>query len=162
MFTQVSGHFCKIVTPTHEERVLERGWTSRPAARFNRPREDALYLTQSEESARYALRRYLSESGKTRSLVWYSVSECRVLDLRTRKAAGLAQLASQKWDDYVAKGKASPSWKVADWARDNGCAGVIDPSRQKPGLWHLALFFWNDQIGPQVEMVGEPTPITLD
>ena len=105
MFTQISGHFCKIVTPTYEERVLERGWASRPAARFNRPREDALYLTQSEESARYALRRYLSESGKRRSLVWYSVSERRVLDLRAPEAAELAQLASQRWDDYVAKGK---------------------------------------------------------
>nr|WP_321442932.1 RES family NAD+ phosphorylase [uncultured Cohaesibacter sp.] len=161
MFTQISGHFCKIVTPTHEVRVLEHRRASRPAARFNRPGEDALYLTQSEESARYAMRRYLCESGKTRSLVWYSVSECCVLDLRAPEAAGLAQLASQRWDDYVAKGKASPSWEVAEWARDNGCVGVIDPSRQKPGLWHLALFFWNNQIGPQVEMVGKPTAIFL-
>ncbi|WP_368074223.1 hypothetical protein [Curtobacterium sp. SGAir0471] len=35
------------------------------------------------------------------------------------------------------------SWLVRDRLVALGADGLIDPSRKRPGLWHLVLFRWN-------------------
>ncbi len=147
--------------PGEENLVLERDWNQRPAARYNRPGQDALYLTQNEESARAALLRYVTAESRHRILVRYLVGNCRVLDLRAPAAQDLAERAKKKWDDFLAQGREPPSWSVSDWAREQGCDGLIDPSRQMPDLWHLTLFRWNDGVGASVQVDAEPLPVVM-
>lgn len=162
VFCEVSGTFFKIVMPAEELLVLTPHCTRRPVARYNRAGQDALYLTQNEESARAALSRYVREGTRHRVLARYEVSCCQVLDLRTAEAGDLKRQASQKWDDVLAAGKIPPSWQVADWAREQGYDGLIDPSRQTPQFWHLVLFRWNVAGAPSVKLIGEPKPVILD
>jgi pentose-5-phosphate-3-epimerase len=46
--------------------------------------------------------------------------------------------------------KADNAWKVIE----AGANGLIDPSRKRPGLWHLVLFRWNEANGPKVRVIG--------
>ena len=51
--------------------------------------------------------------------------------------------AAAPWQEDVAAGMAPASWEVRDRLIELGAHGLIDPSRKRPGLWHLTLFSWN-------------------
>jgi hypothetical protein len=55
LLTEIGGVFVKIVFANDVDVVLARGLRHRPAARFNRPGQDALYLSPDETSARVAI-----------------------------------------------------------------------------------------------------------
>ena len=58
------------------------------------------------------------------------------------------------WQDIAASGGNPRSWAVRDRLIEAGANGLIDPSRKRPGLWHLVLFRWNEANGPKVQVVG--------
>lgn len=85
----------------------------------------------------------------------------RIVDLRdadtlARVGVDLAD-AVAPWQDTAAHGGTPPSWGVRETLDAAGAAGIIDPSRTKPGLWHLVLFDWNSGEGSPVVSVVEDT-----
>jgi len=82
------------------------------------------------------------------------VEASRLVDLRDQES--LARLgvnladATAPWQDLVASGQTPSSWRVRDKLIAAGADGLIDPSRTKPGLWHLVLFRWNVPGAPSV------------
>ncbi|WP_273691350.1 RES domain-containing protein [Ketogulonicigenium vulgare] len=48
------------------------------------------------------------------------------------------------WQGALAERRAPPSWQIADAARRAGADGIIDPSRQIAGGWHVTLFRWDN------------------
>jgi RES domain-containing protein len=161
MLTKIEGEFVKIAVAGHEDLLLNRGEKLRPPARFNRLGQDALYLSPHEEAARVAIGEYVRPDDPPRLLLRYHVAACDLLDLRLPENAALYELAKQPWQPPHRAGKAPPSWGAADEIRQRGIKGLIDPSRRRPGLWHITLFNWNAADAPNVTRVGRAVPIKL-
>ena len=159
--TEVGGEFVKIAFESEVDLLLQKGHPDRPAARFNRPGQDALYLSPDEKSARVAIGQYVTADDPPRVLVRYQVEASRLCDLRLEAAADIYALARQKWLPDVADSKEAASWIAADRIRQAGLSGLIDPSRRQPGLWHITLFRWNEKDGPCIQQIGDPSPILL-
>ncbi len=162
LLTIVSGRFVKIVQAEDQDVVLKRCAPDRPAARFNRAGQDALYLSPDETSARVAIGGYVTETSRRRLLLTFDLDESRLLDLRHPEASDIYELARQPWQQAIADGRDPPSWTAADTVRERGYDGLVDPSRRRPGLWHVTLFHWNADGAPQVRPVGTSTSILLE
>ncbi|PHQ70350.1 MAG: hypothetical protein COB93_05720 [Sneathiella sp.] len=94
-------------------------------------------------------------------MISYEVAHCALLDLRHPEAAMIYAMARVPWQGTLALGEAPASWQAADHIRDLGHVGLIDPSRQSPGLWHITLLRWNEPGTPTVRNVGGPVPIAI-
>ncbi|MEQ1613641.1 MAG: hypothetical protein ABL904_12875, partial [Hyphomicrobiaceae bacterium] len=82
MLTEISGVFVKIAFADDASIVLARGLPHRPPARFNRPGQDALYLSPDEFSARVAIGEYVRADDPPRVLLRYEIQSCTLFDLR--------------------------------------------------------------------------------
>ena len=162
LLTEISGVFVKIVFASDMEIQLKRGLADRPAGRFNRVGQDALYLSPSEEAARVAMGGYVKEDDPGRVLLQYEVGGCNLYNLRHAGAANIYVQARQSWRDVYAAGQNPMSWDAADQVRELNHVGLIDPSRRKPDLWHVTLFRWNESDAPNVKRIGLPVPITVE
>ena len=154
--------FVKIAFADRVDVLLERSRPERPAARFNRTGRDALYLSVDEASARVAMTRHARAGDPPRVLVRYAIGACRVVDLGHPEARALRERAAGDWRAALARGEEPESWRVVDELGRAGEVGLIDPSRRRPGLWHLTLLRWNEPGAPAVERVGDPVPIILE
>lgn len=162
MLTEVSGRFVKIVWADDDPDVhLMRGAADRPPARFNRLGEDALYLSPDVESAKVAIGQDVHAGDRPRIVLTFEVQTCALFDLRSPYAAQIYVTASQPWRKRLAAGQDAPSWSAADSLRAAGHVGLIDPSRRRPGLWHIALFRWNVPGAPAVRRVAPPRPVAV-
>lgn len=161
MKTTVSGLYVKIAFADQVDILLNRNSPLRPAARFNRQGQDALYLSTDEVSARVAMRKHVKSSTAPRVLIQYMVEECQVIDLRHTHATELRQRASADWQIELKNGNDPSSWEVADSIRRLDVAGLIDQSRNAPELSHLTLFRWNGPGAPRVILIDEPKPTTF-
>lgn len=162
MLTIVEGIFVKIAFATEVGMTLARGLTYRPAARFNRSGQDALYLSPDEHSAHVAIGEYVKPGDPPRILVSYDVERCTLFDLRHPDTAGIYALARVPWRKALAEGIAPSSWQAADYIRQCGHVGPVDPSRRREGLWHITLLRWNEAGAPGVRQIGEPVPVTVE
>ena len=158
---EISGQFVKIVPADGLAHVLGRGSPSRPPARFNRPGQDALYLSPDATSAMVAIGQYIRPGEPDRLLVEYELSPCTVLDLRHEADAALYDEARLPWLPALAEGAEPASWRISDFLRGEALAGLIDPSRRRPGLWALTLFGWNSPGAPTLELSAPPRPIAV-
>ncbi|MBO9424387.1 RES family NAD+ phosphorylase [Labrenzia sp. R4_1] len=158
----VSRTFVKIINPGESALVLEKGHVTRPPARFNRPGQDALYLSPDEPSARVAIGQYVTSDSRDRELITLKVSACKLLDLRDEDHSELYELARQPWIAPLKNGLEPASWIAADLIRPSGYHGLIDPSRRRPGLWHITLFEWNAPGAPSVTHAERVKAIRLD
>ncbi|MEH6547252.1 MAG: RES family NAD+ phosphorylase [Sneathiella sp.] len=161
MLTEITGEFVRIVYADEIALTLNRGDPDRPAARFNRQGQDALYLSPNEASARVAIGEYIKATDKPRVLLRFEISPCQLFDLRADSAAAIYALAAQSWQPALARGDEPRSWHAADELRSAGYSGLIDPSRQSPGLWHITLFQWNTPAAPNIRLVGDPEPLVM-
>lgn len=161
MLTEISGIFVKIAFATDAHLPLTKGAPNRPAARFNRPGQEALYLSPDVDSARVAIGEYVKEQESPRVVVQYEIDRCLLFDLRTDDAAAIYELARQPWQSAHMQGIDPPSWEAADKIRKAGYTGLIDPSRQQPGLWHITLFCWNEVGAPDIREIGTRTSIQI-
>ncbi len=161
MLTEVSGIFVKIVWADEPDVFLKRGSPDRPPARFNRRGQDALYLSPDIESARVAIGQDVKEGDRPRVVLTFEVERCTLFDLRNPEAADIYAIASQPWRALLAAEGTPPSWHAADRLRENGHIGLIDPSRRRPGLWHIALFRWNGPDAPSVTQKGAADPVSV-
>jgi RES domain-containing protein len=161
VLSEVSGVFVKIAFATAADVVLARGVPDRPAARFNKVGQDALYLSPDEESAKVAIGEYVKADDPPRVLLRFDVERCSLFDLRHPSAANVYELARQGWRRALANSVEPASWGAADDIRRSGHVGLIDPSRRRPGLWHITLLRWNEPGAPRVRQLGDPTPIEV-
>ncbi|MEP2707172.1 MAG: RES family NAD+ phosphorylase [Roseibium sp.] len=162
MIQTKTSTFVKIIRRDDVDLVLKRGLPSRPAARFNRQGQDALYLSPDEQSARVAIGQYIKETDHNRVLLTYRISKFKLFDLRDPANSRVYDQARQPWLQPLADGETPASWNASDQIRDMGYDGLIDPSRRRPGLWHITLFHWNEPGTPNITPVGEPKPLTLE
>jgi RES domain-containing protein len=162
MLTRISGTFVRIAFAQDADITLQRGHPARPAARFNRKGQDALYLSPDETSARVAIGQYVTPDDPPRVLLTFEVGRCALFDLRDPRSAELYAKARKPWQDALAAGTEPASWEVADHLRASGHVGLIDPSRRRPGLWHITLFRWNGPGAPDVRLIDPPRPIDVE
>lgn len=64
-----------------------------------------------------------------------------------------AEAAAAPWQDDLAADRTPASWDLRFGLERLGATGLIDPSRKRPGLWHLTLFAWNRAGAPAVRAV---------
>lgn len=153
-FIDLAGTFYKAVDARYAATVLEG---SHSPGRYSSPEEPALYLSSSVVGVEAAMIKYASRAAQQQVLVRFTVEAQRIADLRDVAAmAGLGvdpQEAFGDWQAALAEGHTPASWQVRRRLEACGAHGLIDPSRQRPGLWHLTLFAWNRADAPTVTIV---------
>ena len=160
-YTNIAGTFVKISAADQINLALQRNSPIRPEARYNRRGQNALYLSVDERSARVAMRKYAKDITAPLVLVRFEVEACQLVDLQHADMSAYKTRASQGWQAAIANGYEPASWEVADLLRENQAIGLIDPSRKDPDTWHVTLFRWNEPGAPMVNIVGDPTPISI-
>lgn len=164
IFRLISGRFYRSVLAERVDNVLDPP-SPQSAGRYHRYGQPALYMSPEPGWAIRAISGYMREDGKARMLVPLLVTEAMVLDQHDEalcEGLGIDRTQSNvSWRTVLEQGGEPPSWKTSDSARASGADGLIDPSRNIPGGWHLDLFRWNDLGGPKVEVAGEPVEIRL-
>ncbi len=143
----MTGTCYRAVDPRYRSAALAG---SRAAGRFSPPGAPALYLSSSPEGVATAMIAHRSARSAELDVLGFRVAATRIVDLRDH--ALLAGLdidpadAAAPWQEIVADGGTPPSWQVRDRLVELGAHGLIDPSRKRPGLWHLTLFEWDDRV----------------
>lgn len=164
IFRLISGRFYRSVLAERVDNVLDPP-SPQSAGRYHRHGQPALYMSPEPEWAIRAISGYMREDGKARMLVPLLVTEALVLDQHDGalcEKLGIDRTGSNvSWRTALEAGGEPPSWKTSDIARASGADGLIDPSRNIPGGWHLDLFRWNGLGGPRVEVVGDAMAIRL-
>ncbi|MBO9624870.1 MAG: RES domain-containing protein [Microbacterium sp.] len=149
------GTFYRAVDPRFREFAIAG---SRAAGRYSRAHEPTLYLSSSVDGVEAAMIAHKDARPADLEIVEIDVEASGIVDLRD--AESLATLgidladAVAPWQDIAAAGGSPSSWAVRDRLLEAGANGLIDPSRKKPGLWHLVLFRWNEADAPTVRVRG--------
>jgi hypothetical protein len=155
LFVHVRGTFYRAVVADACSDPL-RGSTS--AGRYSRPDQRTLYMSATEEGVAAAMLAHPPPAGRQRVMCAMQVEAPAIFDLRddrTCEQAGICRRdAMAPWQDLVSKGSLPPSWNVRARLEELGANGLIDPSRQANGLWHLVLFRWNEPNGPSVRVAA--------
>lgn len=145
---EVRGTFFRAVDPRYASSALDG---SRGAGRYNRADQPTLYLSSSREGVDAAMIAHRDSRTPDLEVLQIDVVASGIVDLRDpdalhRYGVDLAAAAAP-WQEAASAGQVPSSWLVRDQLEAAGAHGLIDPSRQRPGLWHLVLFQWNDD-GP--------------
>jgi len=151
----VRGTFFRAIDPRFRDSAIAG---SRSAGRYSRPDEPTLYLSSSVDGVEAAMVAHAEARSSSREVLEISVKATGIVDLRddsdlTAFGIDLADAVSP-WHDLAASGGTPSSWTVRDRLCDAGAYGLIDPSRKRPGLWHLVLFRWNEAGAPVVRVTG--------
>lgn len=151
LFSATEGTFCRAVDPEYR---LEALAGSRDAGRYSSPQQPTLYLSSSRQGADTAMIAHGDRQTPELEIMELHVDAERLVDLRdpaARDAAGVTlDDALVPWQEIIARGEEPSSWAVRQRLEELGAHGLIDPSRKRPGLWHLVLFRWNRDTGPSV------------
>ncbi|WP_380164694.1 RES family NAD+ phosphorylase [Jannaschia sp. R86511] len=140
---RVSGHFHRAVDSANRSRALGG---SRLPGRYSAAGQPTLYLSSSPEGVAAAMLAHGGARGHLTVLA-FEVHAEDIVALRdpAALASGGVDLedAVAPWQDLVVAGGVPRSWGVRQRLEHLGVQGLIDPSRTRPGLWHLVLFRWN-------------------
>ncbi|WP_026077202.1 RES family NAD+ phosphorylase [Brevibacterium senegalense] len=154
----ITGTFYRAVDPRFRDQVIAG---SRRAGRYSRSSQPTLYLSSSVAGVEAAMIAHTDGTSPAPAIVAVEVAASRILDLRdpaTVASAGVdLEDAVAPWQGIVAAGGVPTSWAVRDQLVEWGANGLLDPSRTRPGLWHLVLFRWNQADAPTVR-VSDGTP----
>ena len=150
----ISGTFYRAIDPAFRAFAITG---SRSEGRYSRANEPTLYLSSSIDGVEAAMIAHTNARSVEREIVDVHVEASRIVDLRdarAREAAGIDLAdAMAPWQDIAADGGTPPSWAVRDRVVEIGANGLIDPSRKRPGCWHLVLFRWNEPDAPLVRLI---------
>jgi RES domain-containing protein len=153
VLSRVSGTFYRAVHPAHRDTAIHG---SRNAGRYSQPSQPTLYLSASPEGVEAAMIAHTRGRVVDRVVLEFHVEAHDIVDLRdpaARLATGVdLEDAVAPWQNIVATGGEPSSWSVRRQLEDLGASGLIDPSRKRPGLWHLTLFRWNAPGAPRVAL----------
>lgn len=149
------GTFYRAIDPSFREFAIAG---SRTAGRYSRANEPTLYLSSSVGGVEAAMIAHQDARAAAREIVEMDVEASGIVDLRDVGALESAGIdladAAAPWQDVAAAGGTPTSWSVRDRLLAGGANGLIDPSRKRPGLWHLVLFRWNEADAPVVSLRG--------
>lgn len=153
--TTIEGIFYRAIDPAYRDLALAG---SRNPGRYSSAEQPTLYLSSSPEGVDAAMKAHKANRSAELEIIQLRVHAARIFDLRNAAALSAAGIdladAVAPWQESVASGGAPSSWHVRQRLESLGAAGLIDPSRKAPGLWHLVLFSWNKGAGePEVEIV---------
>jgi hypothetical protein len=91
-------------------------------------------------------------------MVAFEVVATNVIDLREVERLATfdvdARSAPAPWQEDADADGTPDSWRVRDALVSLGASGLIDPSRKRLDLLHLALFAWNTAGAPSVRRLG--------
>ncbi|GAB2527932.1 RES family NAD+ phosphorylase [Paramicrobacterium agarici] len=150
-FCAVRGTFYRAVDPAHRDAALAG---SRSPGRYSRADEPTLYLSSSREGVAAAMIAHADQRAPALEVLAFEVDVEAIVDLRDASAAASIGVdlvdAAAPWQPDVAEGRTPPSWHVRDALIAAGARGLIDPSRQRPGLWHLVLFEWKSALHSEI------------
>ena len=149
------GTFYRAIDPQFREYAITG---SRSAGRYSRPEEPTLYLSSSVDGVEAAMIAHKDARSSSLEIIEIEVEATGIIDLRDSSALAKIGIdladAVAPWQDVATSGGTPSSWTVRDRLIEAGANGLIDPSRKRPGLWHLVLFRWNEGDGPSVRVVG--------
>ena len=149
------GTFYRAIDPSFREFAIAG---SSAAGRYSRANEPTLYLSSSVDGVEAAMIAHQDARAVAREIVEIDVEASGIVDLRDVRALESAGIdladATAPWQDIAAAGGTPTSWSVRDRLLAGGANGLIDPSRKRPGLWHLVLFRWNEPGAPTVSLKG--------
>ena len=155
-FSTVRGTLYRAVDPEYREFALSG---SRAAGRYSPPETPTMYLSSSREGVAAAMIAHTGDRARALEVLAFEVVASNVVDLRDQDrlaAFGItAEDAAAPWQEDVAAGRTPSSWLVRNALLELGAHGLIDPSRKRPGLWHLTLFAWNRDGTPSVRAQTE-------
>ncbi|WAC66927.1 RES domain-containing protein [Agrococcus sp. SL85] len=153
------GTFYRAIDPAFRSSAVAG---SRAAGRYSRAHEPTLYLSATREGVAAAMVAHRSARASALEVAEVDVEAWGIVDLRDPRAAEAAGVdlanAAAPWQGVAAAGGAPTSWAVRDRLLRLGANGLIDPSRQRPGLWHLVLFRWNEEGAPAVRLRDAADP----
>jgi RES domain-containing protein len=104
-----------------------------PEGRFHHSGQVAAYCSLSAGGTTVAIQRYLSD-GVRRVLIPMWLAAKSVADIRDNESASVV------WQDVRASGVPSPTWEIADAAREAGAQAMLYSSRTRPDLSHVVVF----------------------
>lgn len=157
MFTPIlRGTFYRAIDPQFRGNAIAG---SRSAGRYSRPNEPTLYLSSSPEGVEAAMIAHKDARSSSLEILRIEVEEATgIVDLRDSSVLAKIGIdiadAVAPWQAGAASGDTPRSWTVRDRIINAGANGLIDPSRRRPGLWHLVLFRWNEGGAPRVRVAG--------
>lgn len=153
----IRGTFYRAIDPSFRECAIAG---SRSAGRYSRANEPTLYLSSSVQGVEAAMIAHTDGRPVAFEIVEIDIEAFGIVDLRDANALEAAGIdladAVAPWQDIAGAGGTPTSWTVRDRLTEVGANGLIDPSRQRPGLWHLVLFRWNEAEAPRVRLGGRP------
>lgn len=156
--TDISGTFYKAVDARFADAVLKG---SHAAGRYSSREEPTLYLSSSVDGVDAAMIKHAARAAQQQVLLEFAVDAHRIADLRDVSAMARLGIDPQDafgdWQTALAAGQTPASWRVRRHLEACGAQGLIDPSRQRPGLWHLTLFAWNREGAPTVTVTDRRT-----
>ena len=151
----IHGTFYRAINPNFRKCAIAG---SRGAGRYSRANEPTLYLSSSIDGVEAAMIAHQDAQVAAREIVEIDVEASGIVDLRNVGALESAGIdladATAPWQDIATAGGTPTSWSVRDRLLAGGANGLIDPSRKRPGLWHLVLFRWNEPDAPVVSLRG--------
>ncbi|GAB3552122.1 hypothetical protein GCM10027404_22280 [Arthrobacter tumbae] len=151
----VKGSFYRAVDPAYRGLALAG---SRSAGRYSPPDVPTLYLSSSPEGVAAAMIAHTDDRTPDLEVLRFEVEASRIVDLRDHEALNSMGVSpadsAADWQGAVAAGDTPASWMVRETLQSLGANGLIDPSRKRPGLWHLTLFTWNTDGAPDVREVA--------
>ena len=152
--TGVDGIFYRAIDPVYRNTALAG---SRGPARYSDSNQPTLYLSSSPEGVEAAMKSHHENRSNSLEIIKVKVIAGKIMDLRNVGALSAANIdvndAIAPWQDIVRKGGIPSSWRVRNRLESLGIKGLIDPSRNTPGLWHLVLFTWNRDNTSQVRII---------
>lgn len=150
-FSHVVGTVYRAIDPRYADALLAG---SRFPGRYSRASEPTLYLSSSPQGVEAAMIAHAHTRPGNLTIARLAVDAERIVDLRDAEslhAIGITLAdAIAPWQAIVEAGGTPSSWMVRDRLLELGANGLIDPSRKRPGLWHLTLFRWNHPDSPIV------------
>jgi RES domain-containing protein len=156
-FVNVRGTFYRAVDPAFAAAALSG---SRSVGRYSPADTPTLYLSSSREGVAAAMIKHADQRAAELSVLAFDVEADRIADLRDDTAmAALGVNPSDAFGDWqreLDQGHEPRSWHVRAALETAGARGLIDPSRKRPGLWHLTLFAWNTDGAPRVQPAPPP------
>jgi len=161
-FVHVEGTFHRAVDPAHEHASLDG---SRSPGRYSPAGSPTLYLSSSPAGVAAAMIAHADDRAADLLMLAFQVHADRIADLRDPAAMDALGVdpsaAAVDWQAALAAGRRPVSWDVRERLERAGAAGLIDPSRKRPGLWHLTLFRWNaGGASPRVRTAEDETKAT--
>lgn len=146
--------YYRIITPQYAGTPRSGMGAARRGGRFNRPGQEALYLSANEMTA---LAEYKQDNPwlQPGTICTFFISELRVADL----SAGCdPEHWSSLWADFAVDWRAEwfdkavepPTWYMADDVVSAGLDGILFPSQASPGGTNLVVYRSSDR--PQAHL----------